>query len=68
MLMQDDNFPLSGEVEIDETYVGAKVLRKGRPYVKKDKKDVVLGMVERGGRLRLLPVPDKCGARVRCRG
>jgi transposase-like protein len=32
---------LTGEVEIDETYVGAKVLRKGRPYVKKDKKDVV---------------------------
>jgi transposase-like protein len=49
---------LTGEVEIDETYVGPKVLRKGKPYPKRTEKDVVLGMVERGGRLRLLPVPD----------
>jgi transposase-like protein len=40
---------LTGVVEADETYVGGKVRRKGRPYVKKDKKDVVLGMIERGG-------------------
>ena len=26
--------------------------------VKKDKKDVVLGMIERGGKLRLVPVKD----------
>jgi len=30
-----------------ETYFGARKPRKGRPYVKKDKKDVVLGLIER---------------------
>jgi transposase-like protein len=49
---------LTGVVEADETYVGGKVRRKGRPYVKKDKKDVVLGMIERGGKLKLIPVKD----------
>jgi transposase-like protein len=49
---------LSGEVEADETYFGARKPRKGRPYVKKDKKDVVLGLIERGGKLRLVPVKD----------
>jgi transposase-like protein len=56
--MIEGDFQLTGEVEADETYVGPKVLRKGRPYPKKTEKDVVLGMVERGGKLRLLPVPD----------
>jgi len=55
--MQDGGL-LTGEVEADETYLGARKPRKGRPYVKKDKKDVVLGMIERGGKLRLVPVPD----------
>jgi transposase-like protein len=32
--------------------------RKGKPYVQKDTKDVVLGMIERGGKLRLIPVKD----------
>jgi len=49
---------LTGVVEADETYVGGKVRRKGRPYVKKDKKDVVLGTIERGGKLKLIPVKD----------
>jgi transposase-like protein len=49
---------LSGVVEVDETYVGGKVKRKGRPFVKKDKKDVVIGLIERGGKLRLVPVAD----------
>ena len=56
--MNEGGFQLTGEVEVDETYVGPKVLRKGKPYSKRTKKDVVLGMVERGGRLRLLPVAD----------
>lgn len=56
--MQEGHSLLTGEVEIDETYVGPKVLRKGKPYPKRTEKDVVLGMVERGGILRLLPVPD----------
>jgi hypothetical protein len=49
---------LTGVVEADETYVGGKLKRKGRPYVKKEKKDVVLGMIERGGKLRFIPVKD----------
>jgi transposase-like protein len=56
--MQDGGDLLAGVVEVDETYVGGKVKRKGRPFVKKDKKDVVLGMIKRGGRLRLIPVRD----------
>jgi transposase-like protein len=49
---------LTGLVETDETYVGGKVKRKGRPYVKKEKKDVVVGMIERGGKVRFIPVKD----------
>ncbi len=40
------------------TYLTPKKPRKGRPYVKKDKRDVVLGMIERGGKLRLVPIAD----------
>jgi len=49
---------LTGIVEADETYLTPKKPRKGKPYVKKEKRDVVLGMVERGGRLRLVPIAD----------
>jgi transposase-like protein len=49
---------LTGVVEADETYMSRRKPRKGRPYVKKDKRDVVLGMIERGGRLRLVPIAD----------
>jgi len=49
---------LTGVVEADETYLTPKKPRKGRPYVKKEQRDVVLGMIERGGRLRLVPVAD----------
>lgn len=56
--MQDDKGLLSGVVEADETYLTPKKPRKGKPYVKKESRDVVLGMIERGGRLRLVPVKD----------
>jgi transposase-like protein len=49
---------LTGEVETDETFFNVRRPRKGKPYVKKQKKDIVLGMVERGGKLRLIPIPD----------
>jgi hypothetical protein len=49
---------LAGAVETDETYMSRRKPRKGRPYVKKESRDVVLGMVERGGKLRLIPVKD----------
>ena len=56
--MQDGVSLLNSVVEVDETYVGGKVKRKGKPFVQKDKKDVVLGMIERGGKLKLVPFKD----------
>jgi transposase-like protein len=49
---------LTGEVEADETYLTPRKPRKGKPYVKKENTDVVLGMIERGGKLRLIPMQD----------
>lgn len=49
---------LSGVVEADETYLLPKRPRKGYPKRKKEGPDVVLGMIERGGKLRLIPVSD----------
>lgn len=56
--MQEGASLLTGTVEVDETYVGGKVKRKGKPYVQKEKKDVVIGLIERGGKLRLVHVKD----------
>jgi transposase-like protein len=56
--MQDGGDLLTGVVEADETYLTPKKPRKGKPYVKKEKRDIVLGMIERGGRLRLIPISD----------
>jgi transposase-like protein len=56
--MQDGGL-MTGVVEADHTYFSARKPRKGRPYVKKDETDVVLGMYERNtGKLRLIPVKD----------
>jgi transposase-like protein len=49
---------LTGVVEADETYMSRRKPRKGKPFVKKDQRDVVLGMIERGGKLRLVPIAD----------
>lgn len=58
--MNQDDLVLDAEaVEADETYVGGRTYRPhrhGRYKTKRD--DVVLGMVERGGRLKLVPVAD----------
>jgi transposase-like protein len=52
-LMVDDDEPLSGAVEMDETYVGGKRRKgkTGRPGRGDRKKTPVFGMVERGGRV-----------------
>jgi hypothetical protein len=59
-----DLFPtkLSGIVEVDETYIGGKAIRRGtargigRPP--RPKKDMVIAMRERGGRVRFFHVPN----------
>ena len=67
-LMKQDDEPLSGEVEVDETFIGGKLRnadrrkahaeRPGqRPYTWKTRA-VVFGAVERGGRIRATPVPN----------
>lgn len=47
-----------GVVEADETYMTPRKPRKGKPVVKEGNRSVVLGMVERGGQLRLVPISD----------
>ncbi len=49
--MEQEGSPLSGTVEIDETYVGGKIRGKGQKAGMKNKL-VVMGAIERGGELR----------------
>jgi transposase len=68
VLMEQDEEPLSGEVEVDETFIGGRLRnadrrraaaeRPGqRPYTWKTRA-VVYGAVERGGRIRADVVPN----------
>ena len=73
LMAQDDN-PLSGEVEADETFVGGKMRNADRrrraaqgvhphtPHT--DRKAVVFGVVERKGSIRAEVVPDSRAATV----
>jgi transposase len=72
-LMADDGEPLSGDVEIDETGWGGKPrggLKPGTPAERRSEaqkrrratKTTVLGMVERGGRLRFRVISTRDGA------
>ncbi len=56
--MEDAAAPkLKGTVEIDETYIGGKARGRGIKWGK-DNKDVVLGIRERKGPLRLVKIAD----------
>jgi len=58
--MQDgDDGLLTGVVETDTTWMSPRKPRKGRPQPKNPNRSAVLGMIERGGRLRLIPVKDE---------
>ena len=59
LMLQGDR-PLSGVVETDETYVGGRNKGAGRGF---DNKEVVFGMVERGGNVKAEHV-QSAGARV----
>jgi transposase-like protein len=60
---------LSGIVEADETYVGGKLggfpSKREAARHRRDNKTVVLGAVERGGRVRLRVAPDAKSATVK---
>jgi transposase-like protein/predicted RNA-binding Zn-ribbon protein involved in translation (DUF1610 family) len=56
MARVDGDPPMSGHLEIDETYLGGKGTGKGRVGTRG--KTVVLGMVERGGNLLTRVVPN----------
>ena len=67
-LMTQDNEPLSGEVELDETFIGGKPRQSDRIRREKlgwnaqtdywERKAVVFGAVERSGRIRASVVPN----------
>ncbi|MGO9086505.1 MAG: IS1595 family transposase [Candidatus Sulfotelmatobacter sp.] len=46
---------MKGIVEVDETWVGGKVRGKGKGH---ENKEIVMGIRERGGDLRLFHIPD----------
>jgi transposase-like protein len=71
LMEQDYVGPLSGEVEMDETFIGGKPRESYRREVARkgwnmqtaywDKKAVVFGAVERGGKVRATVVPTSRG-------
>lgn len=57
---------LDGEVEIDEVYLGGKGRRRNmEPHAPKKDKIVVMGLKERGGRIRPKVLPNVTGATVK---
>jgi transposase-like protein len=55
LALQTGSFKLSGEVEADETYIGGKArnnLRTGKRRHGSSGKSIVVGMLERGGRVK----------------
>lgn len=57
--MQDGFEILTGVVEADETYLTPRKPRKGHPKPKQKEEVVVLGIRQRGGPLRLIPVKSE---------
>jgi transposase len=63
LLADDDEGKLDGKVEVDESWYGGKPrasdTRSGRSHIRKTHKPTILAMVERGGRVRPLVIPDR---------
>jgi transposase len=62
-LLSDDPGPLSGDVEVDETFIGGKpraaVTRAKQGYARRSQKPIVVGMVERGGRVKTTIIRER---------
>jgi transposase-like protein len=62
-LLTDESGPLTGDVEVDETFIGgrprAAVQRAGKSWERRAKKPIVVGMVERGGRVKTTVVRER---------
>ena len=77
LMAQDYTGPLSGEVEVDETFVGGKLREGERRKLRAQgiqnlgpaskPRSVVLGMVERKGRVRAEVIPSSRGYQLRTR-
>jgi transposase-like protein len=70
LLGDDDEPPLSGDVEVDETYWGGKPRgqanrTRGAAEVQRSYKTPVFGMVERGGRIKARVLPNVGGATIK---
>ena len=64
LMNDEDGRPLSGDVEVDETSWGGKARRPMTPSEGarfRESKATVLGMVERGGKVRLRVIPSRRG-------
>lgn len=62
LLADEDDGPLDGDVEVDESAYGGRVRANETPAQKMKKKSyrpTILAMVERGGRVRPLVIPDR---------
>jgi transposase len=71
LMADDDQAPLTGDVEVDETYYGGKPRAYesrtvGPSRVRRTwKKETVLGLVERGGRIKVVHLPDRGGRGIK---
>jgi transposase len=65
LMTDDDGEQLSGDVEVDETSWGGKPRRKHKTRSEamqfREAKPTILGMIERGGRVRLRVIPSRRG-------
>jgi transposase len=69
LMTQDDDRPLEGDVEADETWIGGKprANSKVKGAAHASQKPIVLGMVERGGRVRTDIIPFSGAGDIRPR-
>src|SRR5215211_4323427 len=68
LMADEDGEPLSGDVEVDETSWGGKPRRKltrAEAAAFREAKPTILGMVERGGPVRLRVIPSRRGPALR---